>query len=232
MLCASTLIAMIRSASGHAAGWGDPTFSEHIDWLHLMGVHYGVAGLLTLRIVVLPVALKLSERRRLIGDVARRFPILAGVALFMVLLLGLYNAWLQVGTIRAMWKTLYGQTLLVNLLLVFPVLALGASNHYISVPLLQRRAERPLPIPLPLAMSPVMRRLLIGRLGSQEVSLVHQFRRKGLAEALFVVGILLCTALLLHGTPARHALHHEHSLVDPKSPSRAVGKMMHLASSP
>jgi Copper resistance protein D len=126
-------------------------------------------GLLTLCIEGLQAALKLSERRRLVGDVARRFSILAGVALFMVLLTGFdNNAWLPVGTIRAMWKTPYGQTLLVKFLLVFPVLALGASNHHISVPLLQRRAERPLPIPLPLALSPVMLRLLTGRLGHRK----------------------------------------------------------------
>jgi copper resistance protein D len=211
MLCAGALIAMMRSASGHAADWGDLTFSELIDWLHLMASALWGGGLLTLCIVVLPVALKLSERRRLLADVARRFSIFAGVALFVVLLTGLYNAWLQVGSIRAMWKTPYGQTLLVKLLLVFPVLALGAANHYISVPLLQRWAGRPLPIPLPLATWPVMRRLLTNRLGLRGLSLVRQFRRKVLAEALFIAGILLCTALLLHGTPARHGSHMSHS---------------------
>jgi copper resistance protein D len=211
MFCAGALIAMMRSASGHAADWGDLTFSELIDWLHLMASALWGGGLLTLSIVVLPVVLKLSERRRLLADVARRFSILAGVALFVVLLTGLYNAWLQVGTIRAMWETPYGQTLFVKLLLVLLVLALGAANHYISVPLLQRWAGRPLPIPLPLAMWPVMRRLLTSRLGLRGVSLVRQFRRKVLAEGLFVVGILLCTALLLHGTPARHGGHMSHS---------------------
>ena len=61
MLCACTLIAMMRSASGHAADWGDLTFSELIDWLHLMASTLWGGGLLTLCIVVLPAALKLRR---------------------------------------------------------------------------------------------------------------------------------------------------------------------------
>jgi putative copper export protein len=143
-----------------------PHLVHHLfDEDHMLASALWGGGLITLCTVMLPGVVKLPERRRLTAEVARRFSTLAGVALAGVLLTGLYNAWLQVGTISAMWETPYGRMLLVKLLLVCPVLAFGASNHYISVPLVERWARHPLPIPLPFALSPLMRRLLTNRLG-------------------------------------------------------------------
>jgi putative copper export protein len=229
MFGAGALIALTRSASGHAADWGDPTFSELSDWLHLMASSLWGGGLFALCIVVLPAVPKLP-RRRLIADLVRRFSVLAGVALAGVLLTGLYNAWLQVGAISAMWETPYGRLLLVKLCLVIPLIALGAMNHYSTVPFLQRWSGRPVTGRSPGQL--IMRCLAAGRHRRQAVRLLHRFTRRVWAEAIFVVGILICTAFLLHGTPARHALHHEHSLVNPEVSSRAVGKMMPQASTP
>jgi putative copper export protein len=210
MLGAGALVAMTRSASGHAADWGDLTFPEVIDWLHLMASSLWGGGLLALCITVFPAVLKLSARRRLIADLVHRFSTLASVALFVVLLTGLYNGWLQVGTIGGMWAAPYGRTLLVKLLLVIPLLVLGATNHFISVPLLQRWSERAV-LRRPGRISfLVIRRFTIGLYRPQAVRLVRRFLRRIWAEALFIVGILICTAFLLHGTPARHRSHMGH----------------------
>jgi uncharacterized membrane protein len=210
MFGAGALMAMTRSASGHAADWGDLTFPELIDWLHLMASALWGGGLIPLSLVVLPAALKHPEQRQVIATVARRFSLLAGFALAGILLTGLYNAWLQVGTLSAMWKTPYGQTLLAKLCLLMPVLILGVFNRYISVPLLQQWAGRPLPTPLLVDRLPVIRRLITDRLGPHEMRLGRQFRRKVLTEAIVVGGILMCTALLLHGTSGRHDTHMDH----------------------
>jgi hypothetical protein len=52
MLGAGALIALTRSASGHAADWGDWTLAELMDWLHLPGWLGLGGGLLALATVV------------------------------------------------------------------------------------------------------------------------------------------------------------------------------------
>lgn len=211
MLGAGALIALSRSASGHAADWGDWTLAELMDWLHLLAGSLWGGGLLALSTVVLPAAIKWPDQRRgLIADIARRFSALAGVTLAGVLLTGMYNAWLQVGSFQALWEAPYGQTLIVKLLLVLPLLTLGASNRYLSVPLLQRWARRPLARRRLLHAFLVVRYLVTSRRNPQGTRLVHQWTRKVAAEVTLVAGVLICTALLLHGVPARHASHTRH----------------------
>jgi copper transport protein len=48
----------------------------------------------------------------------------------VVFLAGLYNSWIQVGSFGALWGTAYGRTLLVKLLLILPMLLLGALNGF------------------------------------------------------------------------------------------------------
>jgi putative copper export protein len=204
------------------------TFPEIIDWVHLMASSLWGGGLFALSIAILPAAFRLPTRRRqCIATIAQRFSTLAGVTLAGVLLTGLYNAWAQLGTIRALWEVSYGRMLLVKLLLVIPLIAFGASNHYTSIPLLRRWSARPVP---PRRSRPrilvVIQRRATGQGRPRAVRLIRRFARKVRAEVILVVGILICTALLLHGTPARHAMHREHTLMHPQAPSRAVGKLM------
>jgi putative copper export protein len=228
MFGAGALLAVTRSASSHAADWGDLTFPEIIDWVHLMASSLWGGGLFALSIAILPAVFRLPTRRRqCIATIAQRFSTLAGVTLAGVLLTGLYNAWAQLGTIRALWEVSYGRMLLVKLLLVIPLVAFGASNHYTSIPLLRRWSARPVP---PRRSRPrilvVIQRRATGQGRPRAVRLIRRFARKVRAEVILVVGILICTALLLHGTPARHAMHREHTLMHPQAPSRAVGKLM------
>ncbi len=227
MLGAGALIAMTRSASGHAADWGDPTFPELIDWVHLMASSFWGGGLFALSIAILPAAFRLPTRRRqCIATIAQRFSNLAGVTLAGVLLTGLYNAWVQLGTIRALWEVSYGRMLLVKLLLVVPLVAFGASNHYTSVPLLRRCSVRPGPRRARPRILVAMQLRTTGQGRPRAVRRVRRFARKVRAEVIFVAGILICTALLLHGAPARHAMHREHSVMFPEAPSGPAGQLL------
>jgi putative copper resistance protein D len=229
MFAMGALVAMTRSASGHAADWGDPSFAELMDWLHIMASALWGGGLITLCAVMLPRVVKLPQRRRLTAEIARQFSILAGVALAGVLLTGLYNAWLQMGSISAIWQTPYGRTLLVKLLLVLPLLALGGLNHYSRVPRLQRWSERPVARRSRGLSLLLTRRLAAGQHRRQAVQLVRRFTRSVRAEAILIVGILMCTAVLLQGTPARHAAHSEHGRLAPTAPLAPAGEMMQPA---
>ena len=66
-----------------------------------------------------------------------RFSRIAGIAVGIVSLTALYNAWLGVGSFDNLWKLPYGWTVLVKISLLAVLLQLGALNRYVNVPLLQ-----------------------------------------------------------------------------------------------
>jgi putative copper export protein len=202
MLAGGSLLALSRSLSGHAADWGDVTFPVLMDWLHLLAGGLWGGGLLALASAVLPGALRdLAPHRTCLAAIARRFSMLASLALVVVLLTGVANARVQVGTVRALWATSYGRTLLAKLLLVGLVLLLGAVNHYLYVPLLQQWAGRRVVGGWFLRAVPTRWRTPAGP------QIAQHWRRTVGAEGLVLLGVLLCTVWLLHGPPARSPSH-------------------------
>ncbi len=217
MLVAAAIIALTRSASGHAADAGDLSLPELMDWIHLMAASFWGGGLIVLSAVVLPIAVKLPDQRRmLVTELAYRFSTLAGVALGAILVTAIYNGWVRVGSLHALWETLYGQIVIAKILLLLALIILGASNRYISVPLLHRWAGGSLT-----ERGPIHRSLSVPYLNHfghkpDWVRVARWFVCKVWAEAILVVGVLICTALLLHEVPARHLSHtgHEHTMMD------------------
>jgi putative copper export protein len=63
MLSAGAVIGMSRSASGHAADWGDQPLPVLMDWLHLLSASVWGGGLIALSIVVLPKIIGLHEQQ-------------------------------------------------------------------------------------------------------------------------------------------------------------------------
>src|SRR5262249_7447865 len=133
-----------------------------------------------------------------------------------------------------LWATRYGWTLLAKVLLVLPLLALGASNRYLSVPRLQGWAGRPVPTRWRLPIPSVRRDLAAGRRSPGGIHLVRQWVRKMSAEASLVVGVFICTALLLYGVPARHVSHleHGHSQETPSSEPVDARVGVHIIKAP
>jgi putative copper export protein len=179
-----------------------------MDWIHLMAASFWGGGLIVLSTVVLPMAIKRADQGWiLIANIARRFSTLAGATLAGVLLTGIYNAWFEVRSFQALWETPYGQTLIAKLLLLLVLIMLGASNRYISVPLLGQWAGCPLSkrgTPYNLL---VVRYLAFTQLKPDGAHVAYRFVRKVGIEAILIVGILMCAALLQHEVPARHFLH-------------------------
>jgi len=208
MLAAGALLALTRSLSGHAADWGDMTLAVLMDWLHLLAGGLWGGGLWALACVVLPPVNRSADQHRvLLADCARRFARLASLALAVMLLTGLANAWVQVGTMRALWTTPYGRTLLVKLLLVGLVILLGAAHHYLSVPRLQQWAGRPVTGGwLARAVDRWVRQGAGGTMPPGPLVAQHWRLTVGV-ESLLVLGVLLCTVLLLQSPPARSPSH-------------------------
>jgi copper transport protein len=113
------------------------------DALHLLAASVWAGGLLMLVFVLLPAFRPLppDERRLALRAALPRFSIVALAAWAVMALSGSYAAWLQVGTLEALRDTPYGQSLLLKLGLLLPVLALAAFHLALGRRLL--RGKRP-----------------------------------------------------------------------------------------
>ena len=134
------------SLSGHAADSGDWSFPVLVDWVHFVMVSIWVGGLFPLRLILPKLVRPLEKqfRLKLEADVLRRFSTLAVVSVLLVVLSGVFNAWLRLHAFSNLFSTAYGITLLFKLMLVLPLLGLGAVNRVYTRPALLRLAGQPL----------------------------------------------------------------------------------------
>ncbi|MGO4306731.1 copper resistance D family protein [Cupriavidus sp. RAF12] len=209
MLAAACMIAASRSLSGHAADWGDITLPELMDWSHLLAASLWGGSLIGLTLTGFhSLTVAADERRQFVAAMARRWSALAGVALAVVALTGIYNAWLELQHFEALWQTAYGRILLLKLSLVLIIVVLGASNRYLGIPSLQAWAGESAGSAEPSGLLATTLSLLTleprraGKHGPLE-----RFVRRAEVEGVLMIGALLCVAILLGQMPARHQSH-------------------------
>lgn len=184
MLGCTLIVCALGSASGHASDAGDFNIPEMIDWLHLVGAMVWGGGLLVLSTAILPGLVKQgSGAVRAIADIAARFSTIAGFAMAFVAVTAVYQERAYAGSVQSLAGSDYGRIVIAKIVLFLLLLLLGAFNRYIHVPRLRDRAratEEP------------------GAL------LAARFRFAVALEALLIVAVLLCAALLRHEMPSRH----------------------------
>jgi copper resistance protein D len=214
-------VTLTTSLTGHAADWGDFTPSVAIDWVHVMSVSAWTGGLLCLALCVLGQAR--GWPLALLGRVMRRFSRLAGLCLLTVLATGGYNAWIQLHEVSVLWTTTYGRVLAVKILLFVGLVWWGAVNRYTVVSRLGAGQA-----------SGIGERLFrLGRLailGSARVArqaLPSRLRAYVVREAVLVLLVLACTAVLVDSTPARHARHGQHQVMLEPGPFRVTMEELH-----
>jgi copper transport protein len=129
----ASLLVLAPSASGHASVSGGLALVSDV-------VHVGAAAAWVGGLAALVVALVWAgnDRWRLGARIVPRFSTVAVVAVGALLVAGVTNGYLQVRALRGLWETTYGQLLLIKVLLVLPLLALGAYNNRYAVPRLRR----------------------------------------------------------------------------------------------
>jgi putative copper resistance protein D len=205
------VISMTESASGHASDKGDFSIPEIMDWLHLLAASLWGGGLFVLSVVILPELVRLGDQAApVIAGVARRFSRIAGISVGIIVITALYNAWVYVGSSRALWETFYGRVVIAKISLFLVLVNLGAFNRYVRVPLLQEWggfSSRSRWIIDRIAAR--LRTRFLGRQTGYEVAL--RFRRGVRVEAFLMIWVLLCVALLRHEIPARHQVHIWHA---------------------
>lgn len=182
----SAAVLLTISASGHASAQpGSTVLAVLADWAHLLAGGLWVGGLVQLGLA-LPAALARADpdaRRRLLATLVPRFSWLAGSSVAVLALTGAVAALTYVPSPTALLDTPYGAALSGKLLIVAPLLALGAINLLALRPRL-RRAGRPA---AKTGDDPGARRL---------------FRALVLGEVALAAGVLAATAVLTGLPPA------------------------------
>ena len=116
------------SFAGHASALGGP-LSAAIDWLHLVAAAAWLGGVLAVYTLATRVRNVGVSVRSVAAEMLRRHGRLALVAAPLVVLTGLANSPLVLGTSRELVASSYGNLLLVKAALASLALAIGAMNH-------------------------------------------------------------------------------------------------------
>ncbi len=131
LLVASAILPLPFSMVSHASaeGAGQAT-AIAFDYAHLLGASIWSGGLVFLLVSLGPTIGRLTAagRRVVLGRAIPRFSLLALCAWSVIILTGFYASWLQVGNLTALTTTPYGQTLILKLILIVPLLVLGVFN--------------------------------------------------------------------------------------------------------
>jgi mono/diheme cytochrome c family protein/uncharacterized membrane protein len=147
--------------------------------MHLLASSIWIGGVITLVVALVygTRGVRGEKRREVFAIAIPKFTTVAIISVIILAATGFYSAWLQVGNLVALRETSYGQVLIVKLLLIVPILALGALNQRIIGPRLRTSARSGV-----------------------------RFGQAIAAEAMLGVGILLAVGLLTMLPTARETL--------------------------
>jgi copper transport protein len=156
------------------------------DWLHFLGVAAWLGGLASL-LYALPTIVQASAGtgERVLAQAVHRFSNMALAAVGVIVVTGIFQAWLQVGSWDGLVQTTYGLSITVKIALLVIMLLLGAFNLLIVRPKLAAVA---------------------GKGSSAVAALTRHFTRAVRAEMVLGVLVLVVTAVLTGVTPAREDL--------------------------
>ena len=145
------------------------------DMLHLCAAGSWIGGLVPLTVFLARIPASLGETA---VRVVRRFSALSLCCVSVLLVSGISNSWLLVGSIHALFTTLYGRLLLFKLMLFAILIAIGARNRFLI-------KAKPLNAPA-------------GR------KMLSQLRRNVICEACLGAAVVAIVACLGVTPPARH----------------------------
>lgn len=168
-------IILTHSLFSHAHSSADQTAALAADWLHTTAMALWLGGLLQFLNVLSGIR---HFEPAFLGILVGYFSNSARVLVAMLILTGVYAAWLHVGSLDGLLETAYGQALLIKLILLLPLLGLAGVNLLIT-----------------------SKRLAAGQL-------VWAGRLRGLvgAEIVLLIGILAAVGVMTAIAPSRSTL--------------------------
>ncbi len=109
----SAALALGRSFGSHATAAGDNLLAVSLasDFIHLAAASIWIGGLISL---IAGIHILRRTNPEVIGRVVARFSNLAIVSVLAISVTGVYNVWLEVGSLRALTETSYGKVLIVK----------------------------------------------------------------------------------------------------------------------
>ena len=184
MLAALPLLAS-RSLTSHAVAVSeDKMLAVAADAIHLIATGLWGGGLLSLSWVLYRGTKCLKLPLSWAAEAVRRFSLLAIVSVAVLLVTGLYQSWVQVGTLKTLFSTDYGRVLVVKLALFLGMVGLGALNLLSTKPKLLRATQQ-----------------------HKEFSAAKKALNRIGAESSLAVLIFFVTGLLTVLPPGVHAVH-------------------------
>lgn len=189
--------------AGHPAAGFQTPLAMFADLLHISAMMVWLGGL-----AVLTICLRPAERAADLAVVLPRFSKIAFSCVVVLVATGSYQAWREVGSVDALYRTTFGRVLLVKLVAVIAVVGLGA--------LARRWVQDHLVHPAPPAGPPVATTKPRPRGGvatlvreapvvEAEPLPVRRLQRGLLAEVGVALVILSVTAALVVSVPARES---------------------------
>lgn len=130
-LVAGAMLLALTSAFGHAGAGIDTTAATVADWFHLLMTAIWLGRLVQL-LAILPL---LAHNKTPVASTERlvaQFSNVARVAVTGIIVTGFYAAWLQVGSVDALFTTMCGRLLLVKLVLIVPLVGIAAFNLLVT----------------------------------------------------------------------------------------------------
>jgi copper resistance protein D len=126
----SVVLLVSLALISHAAAATMQPFGVLGDMIHLCAAGLWIGGLvpLTIFIACVPASLSLNE---MVRHVLPRFSTLSLCCVSVLVVSGISNSWLLIGSIHALFATPYGRLLLVKLTLFAILIAIGARNRFL-----------------------------------------------------------------------------------------------------
>jgi putative copper resistance protein D len=126
----SVVLLVSLALISHAAAATMQPFGVLGDMIHLCAAGLWIGGLvpLTIFLACVPASLSLNE---MVPHVLPRFSTLSLCCVSVLVVSGISNSWLLVGSIHALFATPYGRLLLVKLTLFAVLIAIGARNRFL-----------------------------------------------------------------------------------------------------
>lgn len=214
-------IALTTSLTGHAADWGAITIRVFADWVHVTSSAIWVGGLFGLAAIVLRATA--AWPAPVLAAVATRFSRLAGVCLLFIVVTAVYNTWVNIPFVSALWTTAYGGVLIAKIVVVLVIVAIGALNRFTILPGLANH-HRGGPGYRIFRLLRFVRRQC-GVSGAALPS--RRFAAYVSREAVLGVMVFACTALLTESTPPRHEAHLMRSGAADHGPYRLTMEQLH-----
>jgi copper transport protein len=141
-LVAAALALLTSSLNSHGAALLSGAYlGVAVDWLHFLGVAGWIGGLLSL-MYVLPVAVQASQGTgdRVLARAVGRFSTMALVAVALIVVTGVFQTWLEVGSWDGLVQTVYGLSVTAKIGLLVLMLLLAGFNLLIVRPHFARMA--------------------------------------------------------------------------------------------